>query len=127
MKFVYIAGPYRAATTQDISGYIYMAARALKRLAEMGVGGFCPHLNSAHFETYTPTVPASYWLEMDMHFLDACDAILMLPGSTRSEGAIQERARAEASSIPIFEDDDEGWRQLGTWAGISGFRPWRPR
>lgn len=116
MKFVYIAGPYRGGTRQEIDGHIYMAARALRRLARLGIGAFCPHLNSAHFEYYTADVPASYWLDLDLHFLEACDAILLLTGWRSSGGTIAERVRAIEMRIPIFEDTNNGWKGLERWA-----------
>lgn len=124
MKYVYIAGPYRGADRATVAGYIYMAARALRRLAELGIGAFCPHMNSAHFEEYAPTVYPEYWLEMDLHFLDACDGLVLVDGWRRSEGALAEIDRARELGIPVWDVSesqhsamlDASWRKIERWS-----------
>lgn len=92
MNIVYIAGPYG-----DKSGYLAIdrniakAREAAAWCAENGLGFFCPHLNSAHFEAVTLGVPNTFWREMDLRFLKVCDWMLMLNGWEQSEGARLER------------------------------------
>jgi len=114
MKFVYIAGPYMGtAKTHDHHSYseidrnIAQARDALATLARAGVGAFCPHTHSAHFEVITPEVPPAYWYELDIHFLEACDAILMLPRWNESKGAILEKGIAEELGLPVLYDLEE--------------------
>lgn len=104
---VYIAGPY-GGKTHDYRSYgqidtnINTARMAAAQLAQAGIKFFCPHTHSAHFEVITPNTPAEYWYDLDMHFLDACDTILMLPGSANSRGACMELDHARAKGMQVF-------------------------
>lgn len=111
MRFVYIAGPYTSLTRNrglgadayhDIERNIAKAREAAAWLANHGIGFFCPHLNSDHFEVITPDVPADYWYEMDLQFLKACDAILLLPGWEDSKGSCAERDLAVERGMRLF-------------------------
>ena len=102
MKIVYISGPYTGADYLDIDRNIAKAREAAAWLAKHGVGFFCPHLHSAHFEAITPTVPASFWYELDIRFLYGCGALVLLDGWASSAGAAKEKAIAEKYEIPIF-------------------------
>lgn len=109
MKFVYIAGPYMGTALHhdhrsysEIDRNIAQARDALASLAQAGVGAFCPHTHSAHFESIVPDVPPSYWYELDIYFLQHCDAILMLPRWEESTGARKEKGIAEAMLMPVF-------------------------
>jgi nucleoside 2-deoxyribosyltransferase len=107
MKFVYIAGPYTPRTGRrhpyfETKENIMMAAEAAAALADKRVGFFCPHLNSAHFEYICPDLTHDFWYELDMHFLQACDAILLLPGWQYSPGTIAERRWMKDNGRPIF-------------------------
>jgi hypothetical protein len=96
LKYVYIAGPYRGKTHDyrsyfEIQGNIRQAEEAFAALAQAGIGAFCPHTHSAHFEIKAPDATPEYWYELDMKFLAHCDAILMLPGWEKSKGSLAER------------------------------------
>jgi nucleoside 2-deoxyribosyltransferase len=114
MKLIYIAGPYG-----DKGGYLAIDANIAKAreaaawCAERGIGYFCPHLNSAHFEAITPDVPVSYWYELDIELLRKCDAILMLDGWRQSTGSKAEKAEACRLDMPVFlwpdREDLEEW------------------
>ena len=102
MKILYIAGPYMGPTYRHIEANIMDARLAAIELAEAGIGFFCPHLNSAHFEQWTPDVPESFWKTLDMQMLKHCDAILMLPRWDKSSGARAEKVEAERLGLPVF-------------------------
>lgn len=108
MKYIYIGGPYTAKGPPDqhyneIDRNIARAREAFTTLALAGVGAFCPHLHSAHFEVITPNVEPSYWYELDLYFLDQCDAIYLLPGWENSTGTLAERNRMEFElHRPVF-------------------------
>lgn len=107
MKYVYIAGPYMGKSHDyrsyfEIERHITDSLEAARELAELGYGFFCPHAHSAHFEVIAPSVLPEYWYKLDNHFLEVCDAILMLPGWISSTGAWAEKALAEHLGLPVF-------------------------
>ena len=98
LKVVYIAGPYG-----DKGGYhaiernIAQAREAAAWCAENGYGYYCPHLNSAHFEVITPSVPVEFWYAMDLRFIEVSDFMLVLPGWQNSRGTQAEMKACEAA------------------------------
>ena len=112
MIIIYIAGPYMGRHHDyrsyfDIDRNITDAEEMAARLARHSYGFFNPHAHSAHFEVITPEVKPSYWYELDMHFLEGCDAILMLPTWGRSAGARKERDWAVTNGMPVFYSFEE--------------------
>lgn len=93
MRIVYIAGPYRGKTYNEIEANIRQAEAAAIVLWDAGFGAFCPHLNTAHFEVKSTALPEAY-LQLDLRMLEACTDILMLPGWRDSEGSRRELHRA---------------------------------
>ena len=90
---VYIAGPYRAPTENGVQQNIDRARAAAIEIAEMGLGFFCPHLNSDHMGG---VIPDDEWIEMDLAILrGCCKAILMLEGWKKSTGAAREYRRGD--------------------------------
>lgn len=118
MKLVYIAGPYTGDNYLAVEANIAQAREAAAWLANNGVGYYCPHLNSAHFEAITPDVPIAFWYEMDYRLLDVCDALLVLPGWEKSWGTARELERAQEQNKPVFYwlDDFTGSGLLLEWA-----------
>ena len=118
MKYLYIAGPY-AGLHHDYRSYfeidrnIQRATEAAALLAAAGVGFFNPHGHSAHFETIVPSASKEYWYELDINFMKACDAILMLPNWEKSTGSLEEKRLMEAWGKPVFYDLEEAveWAQ----------------
>ena len=108
---VYIAGPYSGKhladdkddSHQQISENIAKARQASIQLAELGFAWFCPHLNSEHFEVDCK-LPHTYesYLPPDFTWIEACDALYLLPGWEKSHGTGQEVAYAKSLGIPVF-------------------------
>lgn len=97
---VYVAGPYRGKTHDEISANIQQAREVSIHLWQMGHTALCPHLNTAHFEDECSCADSDY-LDGDLQLLARCDAIVMTPDWERSAGARVERAFAEARKIPV--------------------------
>ena len=112
MPFIYVAGPYTGKTHDHLSYFqidqnIMRAVEAAAQLALSGVPFFCPHQHSAHFEVITPAVAPTFWYDLDVHFMEACDAILLLPGWQESKGSLNEKKLAEERGIPVLYSVEE--------------------
>ncbi len=120
MKVVYIAGPYSAQklplplSYHEIEENIGRARLAAHRLAREGIGFLCPHLNSAHFEAFAPTIKYDFWIELYLRLLRGCDGIYLLPGWTQSSGASAEHYEAQKLGLPTFEEHE--FDQLVKWS-----------
>jgi hypothetical protein len=111
---VFISGPYMGnVRNYDHTNYfnidrnINRAAEAAAGLAREGITFFCPHLHSAHFEVITPDVLPAFWYDLDLHFLRACNAILLLPGWQESKGCKVELEEANLQHFPVFYTVEE--------------------
>lgn len=118
-KVIYIAGPYTGVfhdhrSYSEIDRNISAARDASILLANAGVPYFCPHMHSAHYELITPAVPAAFWYKLDIHFLEACDGILMLPGWYDSRGSKEEKRLMEEWGRPVFfeAEDAIAWARM---------------
>lgn len=98
-KRIYIAGPY---TGGDVAENVAAAMEAWHKLADAGLYPFCPHLS--HFLHIHRQRPYAEWLDHDLAWLDACHAVLRLPGRSPGAGADGEVARANEMGIPVFVD-----------------------
>lgn len=112
MKYIYIAGPYTGKTHDHLSYFeidrnIQQAVEAAAQLALHGIPFFCPHQHSAHFEVIVPSVQPDFWYNLDVHFLEKCDAILLLPRWQESRGAQAEKLLAESRGMPVLYSVEE--------------------
>ncbi len=109
MKVVYVAGPFRCASShvdgqQDCWGIQQNIMRAMELSLEVwraGAAAVCPHANTMFYQN---AAPDHVWLDGDIAILKKCDAILMTPDWERSSGARAEHDIAKRSLIPIFYD-----------------------
>lgn len=99
MKVIYLAGPYRAATTYAVKQNIRRAEDMAVRVWAAGAACICPHLNTAFLDG---AVRDGVWLEGDQEILRRCDAVLTLHGWERSQGASAEVGLAAAIGLPVF-------------------------
>jgi hypothetical protein len=96
-KRIFIAGPY---TTGDPAVNVKAALDAATPLLNAGAMPYVPHLN--HFWHFVYPQDYEVWVDLDLEFLAACDALLRLPGE--SPGADGEVARARELGIPVFDN-----------------------
>lgn len=101
MKVIYIAGPYRASTSYQVTSNIENARRIAGLVWARGFAALCPHMNSAHMDGAAPDLE---FLEGTLELMRRCDGVMMIPGWESSEGARAERAEAERLAIPVFVD-----------------------
>lgn len=92
---LYISGPYSAGNGRTTERNIDTARAYAVAAWNMGWAAITPHLNTAHFETLCPNLDHADWLDGDLTILSRLDphidAMLLLPGWTRSKGAQLER------------------------------------
>ena len=99
---VYIAGPYTPADGKEETRFenIRLASETGKLLLRLGHTPFCPHTMTAGWEDQ-----CAYddFLRMDLEWLRACDAIVMLPGWQSSRGARREYEEARRQGLIVWD------------------------
>ena len=113
MIVVYIAGPFRGPNAWAIEQNIRRAEELALAVWRSGMAALCPHTNTRFFQGASDD---DVWLQGDLELLLRCDAVLLVPGWERSQGAMAERARAIEGDIPVFEDLD----RLQEWQVVRG-------
>lgn len=98
MKVVYVAGPYRSKIPFKRLYNIWLARRYARKLWDSGIVALCPHSNSAFFDNVGDEMILGGCIELMLR----CDAMLVLPNSTKSHGTREEIKRAMLNSIPIY-------------------------
>ena len=99
MKIIYVAGAYRNKTEWGLIENIRHAEKEAIKLWQEGWAVICPHKNTAHFGGLCPD---DTWLKGDIEMLKRCDAIYMLKGWQKSEGANMELATAKNSKLEVI-------------------------
>jgi hypothetical protein len=113
IRVVYIAGPFRGASSWAIEQNIRRAEELALKVWALGAAALCPHANTRFFQY---ALPDDVWLQGDMAMLAKCDAILMTPDWQVSAGARAEHDRATADGLPVFYDLAElaAWLPTGS-------------
>jgi len=109
---IYIAGPYRASTPEQVDANIRQARDAMAGLLRLGHTPFCPHSMTARFERDYPEIEDRRYLDTDLEWLRLCDGILMLPGSDRSSGAQAGLELAMTLKLNLFTSVDQVRRMV---------------
>jgi hypothetical protein len=107
VKSIYIAGPYTAESREGEDENIKSAARIAADYIKRGWAVFCPHTMSVTIDrefNKDRMIDWNDWMTMDLHWLSKCDAIHMLPGWTKSKGAVMEYMFAQALGLEIKGD-----------------------
>lgn len=108
MKVVYIAGPYNHPDyLHGVQENITRASRIALEYWRRGWAVVCPHMNTSGFH-HAKDVPRETWIQGDLEILSRCDAILMIPGWTRSQGAKTERNYALENGIEVLYYEGQG-------------------
>lgn len=100
-KVIYIAGPYRAKTINEVYNNIAEARRRAEWAWANGYIPICPHLNSAFMDGI---VPDEIILNSYLQLLELCDVILMITGWEKSDGSRAELRRAQRLSLKVIAD-----------------------
>ncbi len=106
-KSVYISGPMTGLPGENFAAFD--EAAALLELA-----GFDP-VNPAEMSRQNPGQTYEWYLERDLAALKKCDAILLLPGWTKSPGAQREYHAAKSEGLEIVELHPDGKTAQGKY------------
>lgn len=98
---VYVAGPYESCG--DVEDNVEHARQVAARLWAMGHAVICPHANT---HALNSAATREQYLEGDRQMLTVCDAIVLLDGWDKSDGAREEEAAACRLGIPRYGEDD---------------------
>ncbi len=97
MRIIDVSGRYRARTWFGKAWNIWKARRVAQRLWEADWIVICPHMNTALFKE--DGIP---YISGDCEIVKRCDAIYMMKGHEKSEGAQVELATAKIKGIKII-------------------------
>lgn len=100
-KLIYIAGPYRASTVNGIHNNIAEARKRAEWAWTNGWVPICPHTNSAFIDGL---VADKIILSGCIKMMSVCDAILLIDGWVKSEGARMECQLAIEMKMEIVDD-----------------------
>ena len=95
MKRIYVAGPYSGG---DVALNVRKAMEAGTQIINAGHSPFVPHLY--HFLHLHEPQEYGTWMRVDAAWVEACDALLRLPG--HSPGADAEMELAARQGICCF-------------------------
>lgn len=100
MRYIYVSGPYSHG---DQAANVRAAIEAANVLLDAGYIPYCPHLSHFHHMLF----PHDYetWMQLDLAWLEMCDAVVRLPG--HSPGADREVTRAHELGIPVYYSVEE--------------------
>ena len=105
-KLVYIAGPYRADTPNEIHDNIEAARRVAVAVLRAGHFPICPHTMTGQMDG---VVPDPVFLQLGLRMLRMCSAIVLVvpPPHTAGVTAELEYARKLWDKFPVFRDVTE--------------------
>ena len=100
MKVVFICGALRANSAWDMEQNIRKAEELSLALWRLGYAVICPHTNTRFFQGATDD---EIWLRGYIEILKRCDAIALVDGWERSEGARGEYQIAQELGLGVID------------------------
>lgn len=104
MKLIYVAGPFRGASSWEVENNIRRAETLALEVWRLGAAAICPHCNTRFFNG---AAPDELWLSGTLEMLRRCDAIIVTSNWKQSAGARAEVAFAYNQGIPLFTDIED--------------------
>ncbi len=115
MISVFIAGPIRGKDTFVLKANTERAREVAWRLMKNGFAVYCPHLEPLEWSMEILAGRGPVILEHCFYWLAKCDAVLLLPGYKKSEGAMMEHSEAIRLGKQLYTDVDFAIKQLKAW------------
>ena len=101
---IYISGPMLGKIDNNIEAFNWFEKA-------LSISMYCEVINPTSFriksDTGSEVLDREQWLEIDLMVLRKCDAIFMMPGWHKSEGACIEYAEAKKCGLKIYGVDFE--------------------
>ena len=104
MKSLYVAGPYRGKTDDEVYENIQRARRYAKKYWRLGYAVFCPHLNTSFF---SGVVDEHQFMLAGLKILAICEVLMLPPHWADSEGCIKEQRLARKMDKKIIYDEED--------------------
>jgi hypothetical protein len=111
MKRVYIAGSYNAPNIIQCLDNIRNGIKMATEVILAGYAPFCPWLDY-QYRLINPYITREMFQEQGLAWVDAADAMLVMPNSEDSKGTQAEIARARELGIPVYYDFDQLKREV---------------
>ncbi len=111
MRRVYVAGKLN----DDACGYIKNVHRMIiwaEKVRKLGFAVFVPGLDFLQGVVFGNWEYADYF-DNSQPWLDASDAVFLVPGWEQSKGTAREIERAKSKNIPVYTDLDLLAKDLG--------------
>lgn len=114
-KIIYTAGPITTDSLNERWVFHMNAREMARQIWKSGHAAICPHLNTMFMDG--PDIDNEVFYKGDEDIIRrCCDAMVMLPGYTKSKGSLAERYLAHKINIPVFYYDQIG--QMWNWLGV---------
>lgn len=108
---VYVAGPYSADNVLGVLQNIGRGEWHANSLFQQGFAPFCPWHDKGYAEGLWDTaLSVDDFREHSLAWLEASQAVFVIPGWEESNGTKAEIARAEQLGIPVFYEKDDLYR-----------------
>jgi len=108
MKIIYVAGPFRGATTWDVERNVRSAEEIGYEVFKCGAMPLIPHANTRFFHGQGTD---QFWLDGTLELARRCDGLILAPRWELSSGARGERKAVLDRGAPVFESAAE----LAAW------------
>lgn len=100
---LYIAGPYRGKSEDEVARNMAQATLLGANLCKSGHFAVCPHaMTNAYLLATELEVDDQFWIDMTLAMMECCDAVVLAPGWSESAGTHGEMARAVEMGKPIW-------------------------
>jgi hypothetical protein len=106
IKRVYVAGAYSADDVLKVFGNMRKGIDAAVEVLKKGYAPFCPWLDY-QFNLVAEGITLQEFYNYTLAWLEASDAVLVVPGWENSFGTKNEIARAKELGIPVFYSVEE--------------------